>query len=117
MTSRCPFLESNRSPLAHSNAHQRRSRGVWRYHHGFMTVALAWVGKRKDGLEHLYIASDSRVMGVRMDACPKILHRLAVSSLRGRTAFLLSLVPMGALLVCLTVFERLRNRATMSAKA
>jgi len=34
----------------------------------------------------------------------------------GRTAFLLSLVPMGGLLVCLTVFERLRNRAA-AAKA
>src|SRR5580658_2883360 len=38
-----------------------------------MTVALAWVGKRKDGLEHLYIASDSRLTGHRMDVCPKIL--------------------------------------------
>lgn len=38
-----------------------------------MTVALAWVGKRKDGLEHLYIGSDSRLTGLRMDVCPKIL--------------------------------------------
>src|SRR5580658_5844767 len=37
-----------------------------------MTVALAWIGKYKNGVEHLYIASDSRVTGVRMDACPKI---------------------------------------------
>jgi hypothetical protein len=38
-----------------------------------MTVALAWVGMRKDGLEHLYIGSDSRLTGLRMDVCPKIL--------------------------------------------
>jgi hypothetical protein len=39
-----------------------------------MTVALAWIGRRADGREHLYIASDSRVSGgQRLDACPKIL--------------------------------------------
>jgi hypothetical protein len=38
-----------------------------------MTVALAWVGKRRDGLEHLYMASDSRLTGARSDASPKIL--------------------------------------------
>jgi len=39
-----------------------------------MTIGLAWVGKRKDGREHLYLASDSRVTGgQRLDACPKIL--------------------------------------------
>lgn len=39
-----------------------------------MTVALAWVAKRADGREHLYVASDSRVTGGHtMDACPKIL--------------------------------------------
>ena len=39
-----------------------------------MTVAVAWVGKRNDGREHLYIAADSRVTGGHtMDACPKIL--------------------------------------------
>lgn len=39
-----------------------------------MTVALAWVGQRTDGREHLYIASDSRLSGgQRLDACPKIL--------------------------------------------
>jgi hypothetical protein len=39
-----------------------------------MTIGIAWVGKRRDGLEHLYIASDSRVTGgSRLDACPKIL--------------------------------------------
>jgi hypothetical protein len=39
-----------------------------------MTVAAAWVGRRKDGREHLYIASDSRVSGgQRLDACPKII--------------------------------------------
>ena len=32
----------------------------------------------------------------------------------GRTAFLLSLVPMGALLFCLALFERLRNRAVIT---
>ena len=35
----------------------------------------------------------------------------------GRTAFLLSLVPMGLLLVSLIIFERLRNRAVKSADA
>ena len=39
-----------------------------------MTIGLAWIGKRADGREHLYIASDSRVTGgQRLDACPKIL--------------------------------------------
>lgn len=39
-----------------------------------MTIGLAWVGRRADGREHLYIASDSRVTGgLRLDACPKIL--------------------------------------------
>jgi hypothetical protein len=39
-----------------------------------MTVALAWVGKFRDGREHLYVASDSRVTGgQRLDVCPKIL--------------------------------------------
>lgn len=39
-----------------------------------MTIGLAWVAKRADGREHLYIASDSRVTGgQRLDACPKIL--------------------------------------------
>jgi hypothetical protein len=39
-----------------------------------MTIGLAWVGRRKDGREHLYIGSDSRVTGgLRWDACPKIL--------------------------------------------
>lgn len=39
-----------------------------------MTVAIAWIGKRPDGREHLYLASDSRVTGGHtMDACPKIL--------------------------------------------
>ncbi len=41
---------------------------------GAMTIGLAWVGRRADGREHLYIASDSRVTGgLRWDACPKIL--------------------------------------------
>jgi fucose permease len=35
----------------------------------------------------------------------------------GQTAFLCSLVPMGALLVCLIFFERMRNLNTMSANA
>ncbi len=39
-----------------------------------MTLAMAWVGKRKDGLSHLYIASDSRTRGgMVFDFCPKIL--------------------------------------------
>jgi hypothetical protein len=39
-----------------------------------MTIGLAWIGRRADGREHLYIASDSRVTGGhRFDACPKIL--------------------------------------------
>jgi hypothetical protein len=38
-----------------------------------MTVALAWLGTRQDGREHLYLAADSRVRGGhRFDACPKI---------------------------------------------
>lgn len=43
------------------------------YTRWFMTVALAWVGQRKDGLQHLYLASDSRLTGARTDASPKIL--------------------------------------------
>jgi hypothetical protein len=39
-----------------------------------VTVAVAWVGKRRNGRDHLYIASDSRVTGGHtMDSCPKIL--------------------------------------------
>jgi hypothetical protein len=39
-----------------------------------MTVAMAWIGKRRDGSEHLYMATDSRVRGgYYLDACPKIL--------------------------------------------
>jgi hypothetical protein len=38
-----------------------------------MTVALAWVAQRNDGLQHLYLASDSRLCGARIDAAPKIL--------------------------------------------
>jgi hypothetical protein len=39
-----------------------------------MTLGLAWLAERRDGREHLYIASDSRVTGgQRLDACPKIL--------------------------------------------
>jgi hypothetical protein len=38
-----------------------------------MTVALAWVARRNDGVEHLYLASDSRLTGARTDASPKIL--------------------------------------------
>lgn len=39
-----------------------------------MTIGVAWVAKRRDGREHLYIASDSRVTGgQRLDACPKML--------------------------------------------
>lgn len=39
-----------------------------------MTIAMAWVGQRKDGLKHLYIASDSRTRGAMVfDFCPKIL--------------------------------------------
>jgi len=38
-----------------------------------MTVALGWVAKRNDGLQHLYLASDSRLTGARTDAAPKIL--------------------------------------------
>ena len=39
-----------------------------------MTIGIAWVGRWRDGREHLYIAADSRVTGgQRMDACPKVL--------------------------------------------
>ncbi len=38
-----------------------------------MTVALAWVAQRNDGVQHLYLASDSRLCGARTDASPKIL--------------------------------------------
>ena len=39
-----------------------------------MTIGIAWVGTRRDGREHLFLASDSRVRGGhRLDACPKIL--------------------------------------------
>jgi hypothetical protein len=39
-----------------------------------MTIGMAWVGTRRDGRRHLYVASDSRVTGgARFDACPKIL--------------------------------------------
>lgn len=39
-----------------------------------MTLAMAWVGKRKDGRHHLYVASDSRTRGAMVfDFCPKIL--------------------------------------------
>lgn len=39
-----------------------------------MTIGMAWVGKRNDGREHLYVASDSRTRGaMTLDFCPKIL--------------------------------------------
>lgn len=39
-----------------------------------MTLAMAWVGKRRDGRTHLYVASDSRTRGgMVFDFCPKIL--------------------------------------------
>lgn len=39
-----------------------------------MTIGIAWVGERKDGREHLYIASDSRTRGAyTFDSCPKIM--------------------------------------------
>jgi hypothetical protein len=39
-----------------------------------MTVGAAWVGIRRDGREHLYIAADSRTRGRYIfDQCPKIL--------------------------------------------
>jgi hypothetical protein len=39
-----------------------------------MTIGIAWVGRRADGREHLYVAADSRTRGVHvLDACPKIL--------------------------------------------
>lgn len=39
-----------------------------------MTLAIAWVGKRSDGREDLYFASDSRTRGgMVFDATPKIL--------------------------------------------
>jgi hypothetical protein len=28
-----------------------------------MTIGIAWVGRRKDGRDHLYIAADSRTRG------------------------------------------------------
>jgi len=38
-----------------------------------MTVTLAWVGRRNDGIQHLYFAADSKLTGARFDASPKIL--------------------------------------------
>lgn len=39
-----------------------------------MTVGLAWVGVFRDGRQHLYMASDSRLTGgQRLDVCPKII--------------------------------------------
>jgi len=39
-----------------------------------MTIAMAWVGQRKDGRKHLYVASDSRTRGgMVIDSSPKIL--------------------------------------------
>jgi hypothetical protein len=39
-----------------------------------LTIGIAWVGRRSDGREHLYLASDSRVRaGGYFDAAPKIL--------------------------------------------
>src|SRR5437867_379915 len=39
-----------------------------------MTIGVAWVGTRKDGREHLFLSTDSRVRGGhRLDAAPKIL--------------------------------------------
>lgn len=39
-----------------------------------MTIGLAWVGRRRDGREHLYIAADSRTRGAYIfDSCPKIM--------------------------------------------
>jgi hypothetical protein len=38
-----------------------------------MTVALAWVAQRSDGIQHLYLSSDSRLTGARTDSAPKIL--------------------------------------------
>lgn len=39
-----------------------------------MTLAIAWVGKRSDGREDLYFASDSRTRGgMVLDATPKII--------------------------------------------
>ena len=38
-----------------------------------MTIGIAWIGRRKDGRDHLYVASDSRTRGAYIfDACPKI---------------------------------------------
>lgn len=55
-----------------------------------MTVALAWISRRKDEREHLYIASDSRVSGGGyLDACPKIMtlpRSDAVLAFAGSTA-------------------------------
>jgi hypothetical protein len=39
-----------------------------------MTIGIAWVGQRRDGRDHLYIATDSRTRGAyTFDSCPKIL--------------------------------------------
>lgn len=39
-----------------------------------MTIAIAWVSKRRDGRTHLYIASDSRTRGAMKNDCsPKLL--------------------------------------------
>lgn len=39
-----------------------------------MTIALGWIGTRRDGRQSLYLASDSRVRGGHvLDACPKVL--------------------------------------------
>ena len=39
-----------------------------------MTIELAWIAKRGDGREHLYVAADSRTRGsMVLDCCPKIL--------------------------------------------
>jgi hypothetical protein len=38
-----------------------------------LTIGIAWVGERKDGRQHLYMATDSRTRGAKvMDFCPKI---------------------------------------------
>lgn len=39
-----------------------------------MTIGVAWVARRSDGLEHLYLATDSRTRGARLfDYSPKIM--------------------------------------------
>jgi hypothetical protein len=39
-----------------------------------MTIGIAWIGRRKDGREHLYLAADSRTRGAYVsDFCPKII--------------------------------------------